>query len=88
MLSPQQINGIEVMRVVRQGRRAIHYIPEAVPEATEVNLVIDWSRRFDHMQQHSGAFRTIIRQFCLCNLMLVSCLLVLWIIFKHNQFLS
>lgn len=87
MSSPQQINGIEVMRVVRQGGRAIHYIPEAVPEATEVNLVIDWSRRFDHMQQHSGAFRTIIRQFCLCNLMLVSCLLVLWIIFKHNQFL-
>lgn len=48
------INGIEVMRVVRQGKHAIHFIPEAIPEGTEVELVINWSRRFDHMQQHSG----------------------------------
>lgn len=48
------INGIEVIRVVRQGGHAIHYIPEEIPEATEVKLVVDWSRRFDHMQQHSG----------------------------------
>lgn len=48
------INGVEVIRVVRQGGRAIHYIPEPIPEAIEVELVVDWSRRFDHMQQHSG----------------------------------
>lgn len=44
------------MRVIRQGGSAIHFIPEAIPEATEVDLVVDWSRRFDHMQQHSGTF--------------------------------
>ena len=49
-----QINGIEVMRVIRRGGSAIHYISDAIPEGTEVDLVVDWSRRFDHMQQHSG----------------------------------
>ena len=44
------------MRVVRQGKHAVHFIPEAIPEATEVELVVNWSRRFDHMQQHSGTF--------------------------------
>ena len=48
------------MRVIRQGGSAIHYVPETIPEATEVDLVVDWLRRFDHMQQHSGAFLTFI----------------------------
>jgi len=48
------INGIEVMRVIRRGGSAVHFVPEAIPEGTEVELVVDWSRRFDHMQQHSG----------------------------------
>lgn len=63
-MSCQQINGIEVMRVIRQGGRAIHYIPEAIPEATQVNLVVDWSRRFDHMQQHSGTFTAVVSSSC------------------------
>ena len=44
------------MRVVRQGKHAVHFIAEVIPEATEVELVVNWSRRFDHMQQHSGTF--------------------------------
>lgn len=48
------INGIEVMRVIRQGANAVHFVPEVIPEGTEVDVVVDWSRRFDHMQQHSG----------------------------------
>lgn len=48
------INGIEVTRVIRRGASAVHYIPQAVTEGTEVELVVDWQRRFDHMQQHSG----------------------------------
>ena len=43
------------MRVIRRGGSAVHFVPEAIPEGTEVELVVDWSRRFDHMQQHSGA---------------------------------
>ncbi|KAM7426852.1 Alanyl-tRNA editing protein Aarsd1 [Porites harrisoni] len=48
------INGIEVLRVLRRGATAIHYVCEEIPEGSEVDLAIDWSRRFDHMQQHSG----------------------------------
>ena len=51
-----QINGIEVTRVIRRGASAVHYIPQAVTEGTEVELVVDWQRRFDHMQQHSGHY--------------------------------
>ena len=42
------------MRVIRQGANAVHFVPEVIPEGTEVDVVVDWSRRFDHMQQHSG----------------------------------
>lgn len=48
------MNGIEVMRVMRRGATAVHFLPQAIPEGTEVELVVDWPRRFDHMQQHSG----------------------------------
>ena len=49
-----QVNGVEVMRVIRRGATAVHFLPQAIPEGTEVELVVDWPRRFDHMQQHSG----------------------------------
>ena len=45
---------MEVLRVIRQKANAVHFTHSAIPEGTEVNLVVDWSRRFDHMQQHSG----------------------------------
>ncbi|XP_015759085.1 PREDICTED: alanyl-tRNA editing protein Aarsd1-like [Acropora digitifera] len=48
------VNGVEVMRVIRRGATAVHFLPQAIPERTEVELVVDWPRRFDHMQQHSG----------------------------------
>ena len=40
--------------MLRRGTTAIHYVCEEIPEGSEVDLAIDWSRRFDHMQQHSG----------------------------------
>ena len=40
--------------MLRRGATAIHYVCEEIPEGSEVDLAIDWSRRFDHMQQHSG----------------------------------
>lgn len=49
-----QINGISVLRVVRRGGIAVHVVEAAIAENTEVNLKVDWTRRFDHMQQHSG----------------------------------
>lgn len=58
------INGKQVIRSIRKGTQAIHYILDPTdPQDQEhvgfksgekVKAVIDWKRRFDHMQQHSG----------------------------------
>lgn len=53
-----QINGVPVIEVtVRKADGAvIHWLAEpiATEVAAEVSGQIEWSRRFDHMQQHSG----------------------------------
>lgn len=51
------LNGREVKNVVRKGPAAIHFLGgEEVPFqiGEEVRQQVDWDRRFDHMQQHSG----------------------------------
>ena len=49
------IDGIPVIDVnVRKEDGAILHTVESIPEKQEVTAVIDWNRRFDHMQQHSG----------------------------------
>uniref|UniRef100_A0A2D4K0V5 Threonyl/alanyl tRNA synthetase SAD domain-containing protein n=2 Tax=Micrurus paraensis TaxID=1970185 RepID=A0A2D4K0V5_9SAUR len=48
------INDIPVLRVTRQGPHALHFIQTPLEPGTKVQLVLDWDRRFDHMQQHSG----------------------------------
>ncbi|WP_160036154.1 alanyl-tRNA editing protein [Paenibacillus sp. An7] len=47
------IQGIPVLDVVTHGDRVLHKL-ERVPEDRAVSCKIDWERRFDHMQQHSG----------------------------------
>jgi len=50
------IAGVPVLEVVDEGERIAH-IAAAPPQthaADEVDCRIDWDRRFDHMQQHSG----------------------------------
>lgn len=50
-------NGIRVIRVIdvheKEGEIR-HYLSQEIPEGTKVHGIIDWDRRFDHMQQHSG----------------------------------
>jgi alanyl-tRNA synthetase len=47
------INGVPVVAVDDEGERVAHVI--AAPfEIDEVDCRIDWDRRFDHMQQHTG----------------------------------
>jgi alanyl-tRNA synthetase len=49
------IDGIGVVDVVlRDEDEAILHIVEREIESEQVNCTIDWTRRFDHMQQHSG----------------------------------
>jgi len=43
-----------VLDVQEDGDRIIHYTDCQVPEGSRVHGVIDWERRFDLMQQHSG----------------------------------
>uniref|UniRef100_A0AAR2M176 Alanyl-tRNA synthetase domain containing 1 n=1 Tax=Pygocentrus nattereri TaxID=42514 RepID=A0AAR2M176_PYGNA len=48
------IENIPVLRVTRQGPEAVHFVRSPLEESQEVQLKLDWERRFDHMQQHSG----------------------------------
>ena len=57
MLQPDDrgtIGDHAVLRVLRQGAHAVHYTDQPLEEGSEVCLKVDWKRRFDHMQQHSG----------------------------------
>ncbi len=47
------IEGVEVTGAVEEGDRIVHLMAAPV-DATEVKGQIDWERRFDHMQQHTG----------------------------------
>lgn len=51
--------GLPVVDVVDAGEEVIHVLGRPVPEGrlavgTEVEGVVDWERRFDHMQQHTA----------------------------------
>lgn len=48
-----EINGVTVVDVIEDGDRIQHRIASPV-NAAEVECVLNWPRRFDHMQQHSG----------------------------------
>ncbi|XP_062140960.1 alanyl-tRNA editing protein Aarsd1-B [Drosophila sulfurigaster albostrigata] len=50
------INGHQVRSVQRKGSTAVHFVesPGSFEEGSEVQQQLDWSRRLDHMQQHSG----------------------------------
>lgn len=48
------IGDVPVLRVTRQGPDAIHFVASPLEVGQEVHLKVDWERRFDHMQQHSG----------------------------------
>ena len=47
------IAGAAVLDVIDEGERVAHRTAAAVA-GDEVECVVDWVRRFDHMQQHSG----------------------------------
>ena len=47
------IDGVPVVEVIDEGDRIAHVLASPL-EASEVTGRIDWARRHDHMQQHSG----------------------------------
>jgi alanyl-tRNA synthetase len=48
-----RLGGVEVVDVVDEGERIAHLVAAPVP-AGSVRGEVDWARRFDHMQQHTG----------------------------------
>src|SRR5215469_16562089 len=48
------LSGIPVVDVVDEDDRIAHRIAAPAPPVAEVEADVDWTRRFDHMQQHSG----------------------------------
>jgi alanyl-tRNA synthetase len=47
------IDGIEIIDLIEEDG-AIYHVLSAAPSDKKVICEIDWSRRFDHMQQHTG----------------------------------
>lgn len=48
-----RINGLEVLDVYEEGDEIIHVVKGEI-KSNRVHMEIDWDRRFDLMQQHSG----------------------------------
>ncbi|ELT94039.1 hypothetical protein CAPTEDRAFT_173422 [Capitella teleta] len=48
------IDGIDVLQVQRDGAKVLHLLPTPLDPGSEVKVKVQWDRRWDHMQQHSG----------------------------------
>ncbi|HEY0350981.1 MAG TPA: DHHA1 domain-containing protein, partial [Gemmatimonadales bacterium] len=48
-----RLNGVQITDVVDEGERIAHLLAQPITGAEAVGQ-LDWGRRFDHMQQHSG----------------------------------
>jgi Ser-tRNA(Ala) deacylase AlaX len=49
-----------VLQVTRRGAEAVHFVESALPVGKLVTQKLDWERRFDHMQQHSGNIQVLL----------------------------
>jgi len=47
------VNGVAVLDIQKRGGEIRHYLESRLVEGT-ASLQLDWARRFDHMQQHTG----------------------------------
>jgi alanyl-tRNA synthetase len=48
------LNGNPVTRVWEQGRMIVHAVEGRFQKGQAVHGILDWQRRYDHMQQHTG----------------------------------
>lgn len=48
------LGGAGVLHVFEDGERIVHLLDRELSGTEDVRGVLDWDRRFDHMQQHSG----------------------------------
>jgi len=48
------LGSANVLHVLEEGDKIVHLLDRELSETEDVCGVIDWARRFDHMQQHTG----------------------------------
>jgi Ser-tRNA(Ala) deacylase AlaX len=48
------IDNVKVYNVQREKIAHVHYTKEPIEVGKQVSLSVDWDRRWDHVQQHSG----------------------------------
>ena len=48
------LNGIPVLSVHERGEQVIHELAQPIEEGTLAEGIIDWQRRYDNMQLHTG----------------------------------
>ena len=48
------IGDTEVLDVFRRGTEAVHFVSGELEPGAKLKQTLDWDRRFDNMQQHSG----------------------------------
>jgi alanyl-tRNA synthetase len=49
-----RLGSVSVLETVDEGDDIVHVVSEPLPVDVAVSGEIDWARRFDHMQQHTG----------------------------------
>lgn len=49
-----EMEGVRVVDVLDEDDRIVHVLAGPLGEGNEPNCTVDWDRRFDHMQQHTG----------------------------------
>ena len=49
-----RLGSVEVIKTIDDDHDVIHVVSESLPVGAAVRGEIDWLRRFDHMQQHTG----------------------------------
>ncbi|PSN34908.1 Alanyl-tRNA editing protein Aarsd1-B [Blattella germanica] len=48
------LDDVAVLQVSRRGTEAVHFVGSSLPVGKTVKQTLNWDRRLDHMQQHSG----------------------------------
>lgn len=78
----QQVAVLDMSR--NEARDAVHVTDQPIEEGQAVTAAVDWDRRFDHMQQHTGLWAPMLCFLLLslsqrhamikyCSSLLVSC---------------
>ena len=61
------LDDVAVLQVTRRAADAVHFVESALPVGKLVQQRIDWKRRLDHMQQHSGKGPSVNNTLYLCR---------------------